>query len=147
MNLTYLNNLNILQKWELYHRSEILKEIKQAGIELAIKNIPEIINETSFKIRSIKHPNKCPYYLKNISCHPEVKDLNCFLCACPNYKSQNLEGGCKINSRFGKWTYHQNLPKGRVWDCSYCPTNHSPKELEEYLKENIKKLKKLSEEI
>ena len=132
--------MNILQKWEKSHRKEILKELKKAGIELTLENIPKIINQTSFKIRKKKYPRKCPDYITNKSCHPEIKDLNCFLCACPNYQSDLLEGGCKINSKKGKYHHHPNLPKGKVWDCSNCSINHTPKEVEKYLRKNISKL-------
>ena len=135
--------MNILEKWEKYHFNEILKELEAEKIDLIPKNISKIIIETSFKIRSRKHPNKCPYYQSNTSCHPEIKGLSCFLCACPNYDSSIQEGGCKINSKKGKFTYHKNLPLGRVWDCSDCTINHSPKEIKNYLTKNLNKLKNI----
>ncbi len=128
---------NILQKWEKQHKQEILKELQQANIRLTKENIPEIINETSFKTRSKKHPNKCPYYSKGESCHPEIKDLNCMLCACPNYMSKTEIGGCKINSRFGKFHNHPSLPKGKVWDCSDCNKYHSPQSVEKFLRKHL----------
>lgn len=130
--------LNLLQKWELYHQKKILNELIEAGINLTLENIPKIIEETSFEIRSKKYPNDCPYYHLGKPCHPEIVNLNCFLCACPNYQSESLEGGCKINSKKGKFTYHPSLPKGKVWDCSNCTINHSPKEVEKYLRNFIK---------
>ena len=132
---------NLLQRWEEHHKKEILKELKQAGIELTIQNIPRIINETSFKVRSKKYPEKCPYYKHSYSCHPEIKDLNCFLCACPQYISESEQGGCKIDNINGKWQYHNHLPKRRVWDCSDCKAYHHPKEVEKYLKDNIDNLR------
>jgi Zn-finger protein len=39
----------------------------------------------------------------------------------------------------GRFYFHRNLPEGKVWDCSDCPTNHSPKEVEKYLRENMGK--------
>ena len=129
--------LNYLQKWEIEHRKKIISELKVAGIEIIIENIPRIIEETSFRVRREKHPDECPYYKGEKSCHPEVKDLNCFLCACPNYLSEETEGGCKIKSKRGRFYHHPNLEKGKVWDCSDCPVFHSPKEIEKYLKENI----------
>ena len=130
--------LNLLQKWEIKHKEKIQKELKKENIELTIENIPKIIEQTSFKIRSKKYPYECPYYQTKKSCHPEIKDLNCFLCACPNYESSKLEGACKIQSKKGKFVYHQNLPKGKVWDCSDCTINHSQKEVEKYLRNLIK---------
>ncbi len=31
--------LNVLQQWEIKHQEKIQKELKQAGIELTLKNI------------------------------------------------------------------------------------------------------------
>ena len=135
--------MNILEKWEKYHFKNILKELKKENIELIPKNISKIINQTSFEVRSKKYPNKCPYYKLKTPCHPEVKNLNCFLCACPNYDSSTPEGGCDINSKDGKYAYHKNLPMGRVWDCSDCSINHSPNEVKNYLTKNLDRLKNI----
>jgi len=145
-NLLYMP-LNLLQKWEKLYLKDVLQDIKSAGIELILENIPLIIKETSFQTRKKKYPDKCPYYQTNKSCHPEISELNCFLCACPNYISEKTEGGCKINSKKGKWHFHKNLPKGRIWDCSDCQINHSPQEVKGYLEKNLKKLKKLQDKI
>ncbi|MCX6750770.1 MAG: hypothetical protein NTZ83_04895, partial [Candidatus Pacearchaeota archaeon] len=118
------------------------------NIDISYENIPNIIEAMSFDKRSKRNPEKCPYYQKNPPrpCH-EVKELNCLLCACPNYNSKELEGGCTINSKRGEWFYHQNLPAGRVWDCSDCNVNHSKKEIENYLKKNMEKLTDLANSI
>jgi len=131
--------MNLLQKWEAEHKKRILQELKQSNIKLTLENIPKIIHETSFKIRSKKYPDACPYYQSEHSCHPEIKDLNCFLCACPQYDSSKLEGGCKINSKKGKYHKHQNLPKGKIWDCSDCNTYHTPISVKKYLEKKFKK--------
>ncbi len=125
--------MNLLKQWEISHRQQIKDELAAAGITLATENIERIIEETSFRVRSEKHPEKCPYYSKGTPCHPGVEDLNCFLCACPNYDSEKLEGGCRAKSRKGKFHYHSNLPEGRVWDCSDCEINHTPQEIRRYL--------------
>lgn len=130
--------MNFLQEWESQHRKNILEELKAAKIEILVENISEIIEETSFMVRSKKYPEKCPYYQQEKTCHPEIKDLSCFLCACPNYESHKLVGGCKINSRKGRFHSHQNLPDGKVWDCSYCNINHHPEEVRKYLIEHIR---------
>jgi Zn-finger protein len=136
--------MNYLEEWEILHRKTILEELNQAKIELIPENISRIIIETSFAVRSKKHSEKCPYYSTGSSCHPEIQELNCFLCACPNYESDKLIGGCKINSKKGKFYEHQSLPEGKIWDCSDCSINHRPSEIRNYLTENIDKLKSLS---
>ena len=133
--------LNLSQRWEIEHRRKILTELAEANIPLTEENIPRIIKQTSFKIRSQNYPEECPFYSQEQSCHPEIKDLNCFLCACPNYISERLEGGCKINSKFGRIHKHENLPAGKIWDCSSCTINHSPKEIKNYLEANITTIK------
>lgn len=139
--------MNPLEKFEILHLKKILKELKQAGILLTEANIPLIIKETSFEIRSQKHPNECPYYEKRTSCH-NIEDLNCFLCICPEYSSDKDEGGCKLNHQSGKW--HSPYPYSqsrRVWDCSDCPFPHFPTYVEQYLRKNLEELKRMREGI
>ena len=99
----------------------------------------------SFKNRSKRDPSQCPYYQKEPPqpCH-DIEDLNCFLCACPNYNSNILKGGCNINSKKGGYN---NLPEGKVWDCSNCKINHTPKEVEEYLLKNLERLVEISDKL
>lgn len=131
--------MNYLEAWEIGHRKTILEELDSQGIKFTTENISLVIEKTSFKIRSKKYPDKCPYYTEGIACHQEVKDLNCFLCACPNYKSTELAGGCRIGSKKGKYYFNKNLPEGKVWDCSDCSINHSPNEVKKYLTEMLTK--------
>jgi len=133
---------NILKKWEKGHFEKVLGEVKQAGIDFSLENLDEIVEHLSCDIRKLEYPGRCPYYASGKGCH-DLEDLNCFLCACPNYESERLEGGCKINSEGGKWHYHENLPLGRVWDCSDCEINHTSGEVREYIEKNFDELKKI----
>ena len=139
--------LNKSQIWEKEQLEKRLRELKKAGIELTLSNIPIIIKKMSYRVRSQEQPDDCICYQQNTPCHPQVKDLNCLVCACPNYESEKLEGGCKINSKKGKITFHENLPLGRIWDCSDCPAYHTPKAVEIYLRKNMEKLRELSEKL
>ncbi|MBU3906947.1 MAG: hypothetical protein KKA64_01720 [Nanoarchaeota archaeon] len=157
--------MNLLQQWKINKMQDSLSILKKEGISLTLENIPCIIEEMSFRVRSKKHPEECPYYVKiadadecnfehpkvqtntpglldfkETSCHPEVENLNCFLCACPNYESDKLAGGCKINSQKGRVHFHPNLPEGRIWDCSDCNINHTPDEIRRYLTKYISEL-------
>lgn len=140
--------LNKSQIWEIQHMTTVLRELKTARIELTEENIPSIIDYMSFEKRSKRNPSLCPQYQGENPepCH-DVEDLNCLLCACPNYESWRLEGGCKINSKKGKFHYHENLPIGKIWDCSDCKINHTLKEIENYLLKDLEKLMKISNEI
>lgn len=140
---------NLLSTWESSFRKGILKEIKEEGIKFTRENIEAIVAESNFQSRAKKVPtfDNCPYLAMNKPCHPEVKDMNCFLCPCPNYESERLDGGCRINSRKGKIQVHKNLPAGRVRDCSDCCTNHSSKEVRQYIEAHFDKLKKQYDKI
>ena len=133
--------MNFLQQWELQYRKKMIRVVEENEIDFSMENIHFIILATSFKELSRKYPDYCPYYPTGKSCHPEVADLNCFLCACPNYLSERLKGGCTIESKFGRWEVNRNLPVGRVWDCSNCRVNHSPREAEVYLRDNLNLLR------
>ena len=133
----------MLKEWEVRFRRGILREIKSAGIEFTRENIELIVQESGFQSRAKKVPtfDNCPYLMMNQPCHPEIQDLNCFLCPCPNYESDRLEGGCKVDSKRGKFTFHESLPAGKVWDCSDCNVSHSSKEVKEYLRANFEEIK------
>lgn len=45
----------------------------------------EIIEYFQFENMVEKEPNFCPLYAKNKKCH-DIKELNCYLCACPNFR-------------------------------------------------------------
>ncbi len=128
-----------------HHIETILRELKQAKILLTYENIKEIIQETSFKIRSKKHPDKCPYYKTNTQCLKleNNQELNCFLCACPNYYSE-LPGACKIKNPENKAVYIIN-EFGEILDCSRCLIPHLPETVEKFLKKNIRRLKNISD--
>jgi Zn-finger protein len=141
--------LNYLQRYEISYRRRMLQIIKRAGIDFSLANLARIIEETSFAVMSQKHSKEspCPYYKEAKQCHLEVKDLNCFLCPCPNYASESLEGGCRINSSRGKIKEHPNLPQGRIWDCSSCFLYHTPQEVGAYIKAHFKELRREFERV
>jgi len=141
--------LNVLQQWERYFREGILREVKSAGIPFTRETLEAITVETSFRVRARKAPtfDNCFYVESGEPCHPEVDNLNCFLCSCPNYVSSREDGACKIKSKKGKYHHHSSFPLGKVWDCSDCPVNHSPNEVMEYLKKHFDQLKEAYEAV
>ncbi len=96
------------------------------------QHIQRIINEFDFENQKKKFPDKCPCY-KEGKCH-NIKELNCFLCYCPEYDNSVKEGGCKINSSKGKWVFNEKLAKGKIWDCSDCDYPHKKEVIEKYLR-------------
>jgi len=134
-----------LEIWSQKHIQTILQELKQADIQLTPENIEKIIQQTNYSTRSQNHPTACPVYLPNSKpCHEDIKQLNCFLCACPNYTSQ-LPCACKIDSTNGTYYQNPNIPGGEVWDCNRCITPHTQEFLRTYLENNMEQLKKLSD--
>lgn len=75
-------------------------------------------------------PAFCPLYKKNKKCH-EMEHLNCYLCACPNFRFSD-EGiveknallqmsGCAINRKQGRLIES----KGKLHqDCTFCTLPH-----------------------
>jgi len=79
----------------------------------------------------VKHePDFCPLYAENRKCH-EMEDLNCYLCACPNFRfndagfeqkeGKTLYSTCAIDSKDGdqyisQEAIHQN--------CAGCTVPH-----------------------
>ena len=74
----------------------------------------------------------CPLFKENRKCH-DIKDLNCYLCACPNFcfddNAKEIKSYCSIDSKKGKKFYH----KGTVHqDCSGCFVPHNKKYIKEH---------------
>jgi len=90
----------------------------------------EVLDYFEFDNMVKSEPNFCPLYLQNKQCH-NMKDLNCYLCACPNFRfndsglskmeNKTIFSRCSINSQDGAElkrdsTIHQ--------DCSGCTIPH-----------------------
>jgi len=140
----------VLQDWEKLHWRRIIHHLKSEGIGLTRDNIDLIIERTTFRVMSKKYRNKkfenqpyCIWYDGHElrSCHPEIKDLSCLTCACPNYLTDRDGGGCKINSKKGI------MYKGEVWDCSDCNHGHTPKFARRYLETHLDELRTLAESL
>lgn len=151
-----------MQNWEKDYRIRILKILRDKNIPLRLEAIPEIINATSFKVLSseAEYKSHCPYFKEDSSksCHPEIKDLNCFLCSCPNYDSGFIKISEKSNERIligrcnagsSRAEYHLSpLFKGiGFWDCSNCSVYHDPRSVENYLREHMTELQAQAKEL
>jgi len=138
--------------WESDYRRKIITILQQKGISLSLENLEQIIQATSFKelSKDSRFRQHCqPCYSSGIPCHPEVEDPNCFLCNCPNYQTELfhpgnngelLLGKCKAESKKGKYNPTPQFPKVSIWDCSGCNAFHSPKAVENYLRQNMQQL-------
>lgn len=66
----------------------------------------------------------CILYKDNKKCH-EMKDLNCYLCGCSNFRLTTNKSYCDINSKNGKTIKGKD---GFVHqDCSNCTIPHKEK--------------------
>jgi hypothetical protein len=81
----------------------------------------EVIEYFRFENMVEKEPDFCPLYKDNKKCH-DIDELNCYLCACPNFRVGDKKSYCDIDSKYGgsieaKDGYiHQ--------DCSGCSIPH-----------------------
>jgi Zn-finger protein len=136
--------LNKFQEWEVREWRFRFQELEEAGIALKKENIEAIIEHMKFEKRSKRNSKRCTLYPTGKSCHPEVEDLNCLLCACPSYNNFTLRGACREKSPKG--FYYQSIADSnvQVWDCSNCTRYHSTQQVRAYLAKNFENLLQLS---
>ena len=122
-------------KWFTAHgnkHKEIMKKLTTLSDD-------EVIAYFRFENMVKKEPDFCPLYKKNKKCH-EIEILNCYLCACPNFRfddegiakkeSKPIYSICNIDSKDGdifqtENAIHQN--------CSGCLVPHQ----EAYIKKHF----------
>ena len=90
----------------------------------------EVITYFRFENMVEREPDFCPLYKENKKCH-DIKELNCYLCACPNFRfddngfkeveNKTLYSTCNIESKDGSQyisddAIHQN--------CAGCGVPH-----------------------
>ena len=116
------------------YRSWFLNHAKKHRViidKLASKSKEEIIEYFRYENLSKKEPDFCPLFKKNKKCH-EIEDLNCFLCACPNFrfsdKSVDIKSYCAINSPNGKDITFKGITHH---DCSDCLIPHEDRFIDE----------------
>ncbi|HIP56053.1 MAG TPA: hypothetical protein EYG97_03430 [Arcobacter sp.] len=84
-------------------------------------NDEEIIRYFRFENMVQKEKDFCPLYKDNQKCH-DIKELNCYFCACPNFRLNSQKSFCDIDSINGgsietkDGFIHQ--------DCSKCSVPH-----------------------
>jgi Zn-finger protein len=127
-------NSDVIPLLKTFNSQQLLFHMNQTTREAIERHIQNILNEFNFQNRKNKYPNACPCYKGKICHNISPEKLNCFLCYCPEYKSEEIEGGCKINSQKGKWFLSDKLPKGKIWDCSDCDYPHREETVKIYLK-------------
>jgi Zn-finger protein len=82
----------------------------------------EIINYFDFNNMVKNEIEFCPLYKDNKKCH-DIQELNCYLCACPNFRLSKIKSTCNINSKNGGTIISKN---GFIHqDCSKCSIPHT----------------------
>lgn len=111
--------------------------------KLTDKSVDEVIEYFKFENMVKNEPDFCPLYKDNKKCH-DMEDLNCYLCACPNFRfkmegfektddGKTLFSVCSIKSRDGSQFIgddyiHQN--------CSGCIVPHRAKYIKKHFNRN-----------
>ena len=83
----------------------------------------EIINYFDYENMVKKEKDFCPLFKEPRKCH-EIDELNCYLCACPNFRLTDVKSTCNINSKDGGSIISKK--DGFIHqDCSKCSVPHS----------------------
>jgi len=81
----------------------------------------EIIEYFNFENMVLKEPSFCLLYKDSIKCH-EMKELNCYMCGCSNFRLTDIKSYCDINSKYGSTIESKD---GFIHqDCSGCQIPH-----------------------
>lgn len=110
------------QSWHKEHAQKHAKIMEK----LSHLSDDEIIEYFDYENMKIKEKDFCVLYSQNKKCH-DMEGLNCYLCACPNFRVGESKSFCSIDSKDGgsiqsKGYIHQ--------DCSKCTVPHK----KEYIK-------------
>lgn len=114
------------QSWHQEHaqkHKKILEKLRELSDD-------EVIEYFRFENMAIQEPDFCVLYKENKKCH-DMENLNCYLCACPNFRVDEKKSSCAINSKDGGSIV---APDGFIHqDCSKCTVPHKV----EYIKKNF----------
>jgi hypothetical protein len=110
-----------------YEHGEKHKKIME---KLTALSAMEVVTYFRFDNMVKNEPDFCPLYKDNKKCH-NIKELNCYLCACPNFRfddegfnvreGKTLYSACSINSKEGD----RHISDDAIHqDCSKCAVPH-----------------------
>ncbi len=115
--------------YKSWHKSHAKKHQKILE-KLSHLSDDEIVDYFDFKNMVQCEPDFCPLYKENKPCH-DMKNLNCYLCACPNFRVTESKSYCDINSKDGGSIQSDD---GYIHqDCSKCTVPHT----KEYVKKHF----------
>jgi len=103
--------------WHTEHANKHKKLVEK----LSHLSDDEMIKYFDFDNMVKKEPDFCVMYAKNKKCH-DMETLNCYLCACPNFRVGEVSSTCDIKSKDGGSITSKD---GFVHqDCSQCHVPH-----------------------
>jgi len=110
------------------------------------KTKEEIIEYFDFESMVENEPDFCPLYKDNKKCH-DMENLNCYLCACPNFRFNDEGLGTyneyKILSKCDIQNGEEFMGKGVIHqDCSKCTVPHHKAYVEKNFDYEWKKIMK-----
>lgn len=105
------------EEWFEDHASKhkkLMKKLKHLSDD-------EVIEYFDFDNMVKNEPDFCPLYKDNKKCH-DIDTLNCYFCACPNFRLESAKSTCAIDSKDGGSI---TAPDGFIHqDCSKCSVPH-----------------------
>lgn len=100
----------------------------------------EVIEYFRFENMVKNEPGFCPLYKEKKPCH-DMKELNCYLCACPNFRFDDealkIKSHCSIESKDGAKFEHEGIIHQ---DCSNCTVPHHKNYIQSVFSRNWKEI-------
>jgi hypothetical protein len=103
-----------------------------------ISKIPKKQHIAYFRWENISQTDVdfCPLFKEGKKCH-DMENLNCYLCACPNFRfddhAEVLKSWCSIDSKEGRTIEHNGIIHQ---DCSGCTVPHHESYIEKHFDTN-----------
>lgn len=114
--------------YQSWHKEHSLKHQKIVQ-KLSDLSDDEIIDYFDYENMKVNEKDFCILYSQNKKCH-DMEKLNCYLCACPNFRVNKDRSYCFIESKDGGSIEHDGFVHQ---DCSKCFIPHN----KEYIKKNF----------
>lgn len=105
--------------------AQLMKKLKHLSDD-------EVIEYFRFENMIKNEPNFCPLYKDKTPCH-SMENLNCYLCACPNFRfddtAPKIKSHCGIDSKDGAIFEYEGIVHQ---DCSNCTVPHHEKYIKQH---------------
>jgi Zn-finger protein len=123
--------------WFTQHAKKHADIVKKVDSEKLIKYFRwENISKTDVEF--------CPLFKDNKKCH-DIENLNCYLCACPNFRfddnAKKIKSWCSIDSKDGRQIEHNGIIHQ---DCSNCTIPHDELYIKKHFDTDWKEIMKES---